>query len=415
MGFLLANLLKVPLPDLRGNRLTNGTQDTEVLHLVVDVVVTSTLQQTQSGGGNVELSDLVLVDDVPVAREVGVGGSTLEDNGSATHEQGSVDDVGVTRDPANVTTAEKAVVVVDVKDILASQGGTEQVTSRRVHDTLGLTSRTGGVQQEQGVFGADGLGGEVVGVLLNLLVPPEVTAGGPRDVSASAFVDQHAGNVGALLESLIDDALGANDLATTAALIGGDDDLGLSVDHTVPQRVRGETSEDDGVNSANTRASQEGNEGLGNHGKVDGNGITLLDTLLLEGPGDAGDLTEELAVGDGAALIGLVGLVDDGNLVGVLDGVTVDAVVGSVQTTLNEPGDITVDEGAGAGGLEVLFKGEVITGHASPEGVGVADGLFIELFVLVKVFEVGAGRMLVVEGFGDVDELGGLGLVGLQD
>lgn len=410
--FLLANLLKVPLPDFRGNGFTNGTKNTQVFHLVVDVVVTSTLEQTQGSGGNVELSDLVLVDHVPVAGEVGVGRGTLENNGGASQEQRSIDDVGVTSDPADITTAEEAVIVVDVKDILSGHGSTQEVTGGGVHDTLGLSGGTGGVKQEQRVFRVDGLGRQVVGVLLDLLVPPEVTAGGPGDLSTGTLVDKHAGDIRALLQSFVDNTLSTNDLATTAALVSGDDDLGASVQHTIAQRVGGETGEDDGMNSTDTGDGEEGNERLGNHRKVDGNSVTLLDTLLLQSPGDTGDLTQEFTVGDGAALIGLIGLVDDGDLVGVLDGVTVDTVEGGVQTALNEPSNVTVLERTIAGGLEVLVEGEEVPGHAGPESVGVANGLIVQLPVLVEVFEVSACGVLLVEGLGDVE---GVDIVSLGD
>jgi len=412
VSLLLANLLEVPLPDFRSNGLTDRAKDTQVLHLVLDVLVTSTLEQAQSGGSNVELSNLVLLDNIPIAREVGVGGGTFENNGGTSQEQRSVDDIGVTSDPANVTTAEEAVIVVDVKDVLTSHGSTEQVTSGGVHDTLGLTGGTGGVEQEERVFGVDRLRREVVGVLLNLLVPPEVTTRGPRDLSTGPLVDENAGDIRALLESLVNNALGTNDLATTATLISGDNDLGASIEDTVTEGVRGETGEDDGVDSTNTGASKESNESLRNHRKVDGNGVTLLDTLLLESPGNAGNLTQKLSVCDGAALAGLIGLVDNGGLVGVFESMTVDTVERGVQTTLNEPGNVTVDERTGAGGLEVLVEGEELAGHASPEGVGITDGLFVQLLVLVEVFKVSACGVLVIEGLGDVE---GIDLVGLGD
>lgn len=412
MGFLLANLLKVPLPDLRGNGLTNGTQNTQVSHLVVDVLVTGTLEQTQGGGGNVELGDLVLVDHIPVAGEVGVGRGTLEDDGGASQEQRSIDDVGVTSDPADITTTEEAVIVVDVKDVLAGQSSTQEVTCGGVHDTLGLSGGTGGVEQEQRVFRVDGLGRQVVRVFLDLLVPPDVTAGGPGDLSTGTLVDEHAGNIRALLKSLVDNTLGTNDLTTTTALVSGDDDLGASVQHTIAQRVGGETGKDDGVNGSDTGDGEEGNDGLGNHRKVDSNSVTLLDTLLLQSPGDTGDLTQQFTVGDGATLIGLVSLVDDGDLVGVLDSVTVDTVEGGVQATLNEPSNVTVLEGTVAGSLEVLVEGKVLTGHAGPEGVGAANGLIVELLVFIEVFEVSACRVFLVEGLGDIE---GVDIVGLRN
>lgn len=93
MGPVLAHHIMVPFPDLGSDGLTDGTKDTKVLHLGLDVLITSALQQTQSGGSNVELSDLVLVDDFPVAGEVGVSGSALKDDGGDTEKQRCVDDV----------------------------------------------------------------------------------------------------------------------------------------------------------------------------------------------------------------------------------------------------------------------------------------------------------------------------------
>ena len=281
-----------------------------------------------------------------------------------------------------------------------------------MHDTLGLTGRTRGVEQEEGVFGVDGLGREVVGVFFNFLVPPKVTASGPGNLSAGPLEDENASDIGALLESFVYDALGTDDLATTATLVSGDDDLGASVEDTVTERVGGETGEDNGVDGTNTGASKERNESLRNHRKVDGNSVTFLDTLLLKSPGNAGNLTQELSVCDGAALAGLVGLVDDGGLVGVLKGVTVDTVERGIQATLNKPGNITVGEGTGAGGLEILVEGEELAGHASPEGVGTADRLFVQFLVLVEVFKVSACGVLVVKGLGNVK---GVDIVGLGD
>lgn len=78
---LLTDCLKIPLPDLSRDRLTDRAENPEVLHLVAHKLVAGALQQPQSCGRNVELRNLVLLDDVPVPREIGVGGRTFEDDG----------------------------------------------------------------------------------------------------------------------------------------------------------------------------------------------------------------------------------------------------------------------------------------------------------------------------------------------
>lgn len=67
VSLLLTDNLIVPLPDLGSDGLTDGSKDSEILHLASDVLITGTLEQSQGSGGDVELSDLVLLDDVPVS------------------------------------------------------------------------------------------------------------------------------------------------------------------------------------------------------------------------------------------------------------------------------------------------------------------------------------------------------------
>jgi hypothetical protein len=126
VSLLLSDNLKVPLPHLCGDGLTDTAQNSEVLHLVLDKVVTSTLQKSQSGGSNVELCNLVLSNNVPVSAEVGVCGSTLENDCCNTEQQRCVNNVCMTSDPANVTTTEEDVLVVNVENVLARGSGTQE-------------------------------------------------------------------------------------------------------------------------------------------------------------------------------------------------------------------------------------------------------------------------------------------------
>lgn len=289
-------------------------------------------------------------------------------------------------DPTDITTAEVTVALVDIEDVLAGHGSAEKVTGSAVQNTFGLASGTGGIEEEEGVLGGHGDGREVVGPLLNLLVPPEITALSPGDLGASALVDEDVRDVGALLEGIVDNLLGANQLATSLALIGGDDDLGASIDNSVSQRVAGETGEDDGVDGTDTGAGHEGDDGLGNHGEVDGDGVTLLDTHLSEDPGGLGDFTEKLAIGDIAAVRWVIGLVDNGYSVGVLEGMSVDTVVGGVELALVEPGDIGVLEGTVSDVCELAIPGQELLGALAPELVGLLDGLLVEALVFVEVW-----------------------------
>lgn len=286
-------------------------------------------------------------------------------------------------DPTDVTTAEVAITIVDVKDVLAGQRGAEQVSGGGVHDTLGLSGGTRCVKEEERILRVHGLGGNVAGPLLNLLVPPQITAGNHVDVGASAAVDENVADVGALLQCIVDNLLGANELAASLTLVGGDDESGLGIKDTVAESVGRETGEDDGVDGADTDTGQDSNNGFGNHGHVDGDGIALLDAGLLEDPSNLGHITKKLAVGHVAALVDLVSLVDDGNAVGVLVSMAINGVVAGVELALDEPLDIALGEAAGGDGLEVAGPGQQLASCSAPELVGLGDGFLVELLVLL--------------------------------
>ena len=91
MALLPAYLFVVPLPDVLGDGLADGAEDAQNRLLGVDVVVACAVEEAESGGRHVELGDVVLGDHVPVAREAGVGGCALEDEGGDVQQQRRVD------------------------------------------------------------------------------------------------------------------------------------------------------------------------------------------------------------------------------------------------------------------------------------------------------------------------------------
>ena len=384
LGFLLAHNLEIPLPHLGSDGLTDGAQNSKVLHLIPDVLVASPLEQPQSGRRHVELRDLVLVDDIPVPGEVGVRRCTFKHHSRHTEEQRRIHNISMARNPTDISSTEEPITVVNVKDILSGDGSAQEIAASGVHNTLGLSGRSRRVKEEQWVLRVHGLRGDICRPLVGLLVPPEIAPLSPRDIGTSALVDKDVPDVGALLQSIVDNLLGANQLATALALVRGYDDLALGIDDPVAQRVGRETGENDRVDGSDSGAGEEGDESLGNHGEVDGYGVALADAHLLEDVGGLGDLAKELAVGDIATFAGLVGFVDDGDLVGVLDGVPVDAVVRGVELAFQEPGVIAFGERAAVHSLEILGPAQQLAGLPPPELIRLGDGLLVELLVLLE-------------------------------
>ena len=93
-ALLLSNMVVIPVLGFRVDGFTDTTQHLEGAEIVAgDVMFTKTTEETDGGGGGVELGDLVLLDSLPVARRGRVNRGRFEDNGADTVEKGSVDDV----------------------------------------------------------------------------------------------------------------------------------------------------------------------------------------------------------------------------------------------------------------------------------------------------------------------------------
>jgi len=81
----------------------------------------------------------VVLDHFPKARCVGVGGDTFKHNFSTAQSQGTVGDVGVTCDPANVGRAPEHVVLFQVEGPLGGEGCVQQIATGGMLNTLRFT------------------------------------------------------------------------------------------------------------------------------------------------------------------------------------------------------------------------------------------------------------------------------------
>ena len=181
MGHLpAADLLVIPHPGFGVDRFADGAEEAEGGEVVgFGELVAGLDEGADGGGGGVEDGDAVLLDHLPEAAEVGVvRGALVHDLGDAVGE-GAVGDVGVAGDPADVGGAPVDVVVRKQgmsKMYLLVDAGADEVAAGGVEDALGFAGRAGGVENEEGVLGVEGLRGVGGGDLGKLLVPPEVAA-----------------------------------------------------------------------------------------------------------------------------------------------------------------------------------------------------------------------------------------------
>ncbi len=91
------------------------------------------------------------------------------------------------------------------------------------------------------------------------------------------------------------------------------------------------------MDGADAGAGEHGDGGFGDHGEVDGYAVAAVYAQRFHGVGQAADLVVQLAVGDVAAVVGVVALPDDGGLVGAGWEMGVQADGGRVEGAVLEP------------------------------------------------------------------------------
>ena len=130
--------------------------------------------------------------------------------------------------------------------------------------------------------------------------------------------------------------------------VGRDEHLAAAVLDPGGERLCAVAAEDDGVDGADARAGEHGDDELVDHWHVDGHALPLLDPLRLEHVGELADLLVQLRVRDLALVARVVALPEEGRLAAALLEVPVQAVV--AQVGLGVPHPLHVDlalEGVG--------------------------------------------------------------------
>jgi hypothetical protein len=94
-----------------------------------------------------------------------------------------------------------------------SESGAKEVACASVHHAFGFTCRSGGVEDEEQVFGSDDFGGTVSRYSAELFVPPEVSSFDPVEGVASALEDEYVFDIGAFFEGSVDNGLGRDGLS----------------------------------------------------------------------------------------------------------------------------------------------------------------------------------------------------------
>ena len=293
---------------------------------------------TDRGGRAVEDADAVALDELPPDALVRVVGCALPHHRGCSVAERAVDDVGVTRHPADVCGAPVDVAPgLQVEDVTVRGGHAGQIAAGRVQDALRLGGRARGVEDVQGVLSVQGLSGTLgVGLGEDLVVvdvaPGLYLAGGPL-----AAHDDDLLEPGEPAHHLIDAILHRRGLALARSAVDGDQQLCLRELHALAHGLGGEAPEDHVVRRADARAREHRDDHLGDHRQVDANHVALGYPLCLQRARQTLHLGEQLGVGDVALLSLLAAPVKRDSITNTGLDVAIEAVVGGVQRSTHEP------------------------------------------------------------------------------
>ena len=139
-GGVGADDLSVPHPRLGVDGFPHSAEHPEAGEVKLLRDLTPQLhERANSGGGGVKNCDPILLDDFPPTPRVWGIRSSLIDHLGGTVGQGSIDDVAVSGNPADVGGAPIHICFsVQVENILVREGSLGEVSPRRVQDAFGF-------------------------------------------------------------------------------------------------------------------------------------------------------------------------------------------------------------------------------------------------------------------------------------
>ena len=197
---LAADVLEVPHPGLRVDRLADRAQQAQGRQVMAGRVLVAPLHEgADGGGGGVEDRRLVALDDRPPPLLVGEVGRPLVHDRRRPVGEWAVDDVGVPRHPADVGGAPEDVGLrMDVEDEPVGRRHPRQVAAGRVQDALRLPRRPGRVEDVERILRVHLLGGAGGLLAIEGLVVPDVALGVRGHLLAGAPDDDDVADRGAL-------------------------------------------------------------------------------------------------------------------------------------------------------------------------------------------------------------------------
>ncbi len=370
--------------------------------MLFGLVATGFAEHANGGRRSVEDIHIEALRDAPGAAGVRELRHTFIENTRSGEGQRAVDDIGVAGDPADISHAPVDIFGVNVLIKLGSAGDVSEVTASPVLAALGFAGGAAGVHEEKRILGIHRNGlDDTVPIILEDIVDKIIALENHGRIGSVAvgiaFPDENLVDALTFLLGGFDSEVGAGLVVYPAAVavvaIGVNQNAAAGIGGAKATGFSGEAAEDDGMDDAESGASEHGDGQLGDHGHVNGDAITLLQAgKVAEHGGHFVDAAVELLEGDDDVVFVLrFRNEDERGLVLPFCQVTIHAVVAGVELAAHKP----LPEGRMFGverGVPVLIPVEKFGVFAEALG----KILFAEAFNGVRIVQVGlsdeAGR-----------------------
>src|SRR6185437_13384596 len=230
----LANIVMIPMPGLFVDGFTHSAEYTKRTQiLILHEVQTKAHEAADGRRRRIEDIDLKLVHYIPKPSRIGIGGNAFEHQRSRAGAQRTIDDIAMSRDPADVRGTEIDLAGFILKYIDETVVGEDHIAPAGVYDPFGFAGRAGGIKNEQRIFRIhhlDRTGGVALRLdLADLVFPPYVAALDHAHGDTGAGQHDHPFDAGASYQRVIDPRFQRDILAATIGAVGGDHEIALGV------------------------------------------------------------------------------------------------------------------------------------------------------------------------------------------
>src|SRR5581483_6189393 len=216
-----ADVLTIPDPGLRVDRLTNGAEQTQAAQIMFGRPLLAKAHQAANGGRRgVENGHFILFDEAPDAAGLRVGRRSFKHDACHAIHQRAVDDIAVPGYPAYVGRAPVDVVGLDVKNKLRGCVHANAIAAMHVYHTLWPASAAAGVEDIEDIFTIHLLAGHnrILRDVGDQVVQVDIASLLHIDVGAQPPDDECVFDGRGILQGFVGDLLEFDQLA--AAIVG---------------------------------------------------------------------------------------------------------------------------------------------------------------------------------------------------